>query len=324
MQGGEYIIMLKFFVLFLAFSLVFFLRKYLIPVAIGIAIAFTLDPFVSTLEKKCHFKRLVAILVAYLLMLAFFLFLSYSMADLISGQISNKSFSHAIDTLFEYYQNHKEIIEKLFPSFQTDADYGIIVKTIGKAMYSILVGLILGVYFLKDKKYFSMLLARICHLFLPQKIHGYVSELAFDIKEVLASFLRGISIDSSIVALLASFSLTIIKVPYAVLLGIFVGIANVIPYFGPIIGIIPVAIVSYTEIGLKKTLIAGLSLVLIQQLECNVIYPRIIGNSTGLHPVFVLICVSISGSLGGILWMVLAVPLAGIARVLILKWAEMQ
>lgn len=119
-------------------------------------------------------------------------------------------------------------------------------------------------------------------------------------------------------------ALSIIGIDFAVFIGCFAGLANVIPYFGPVIGIIPAALAGLAEGGIYKAILSAASLFAVQQIECNFIYPRIIGRSTGLHPLFVLTAVSVAGSFGGLLWMVLAVPIAGILRVLICKWAEKQ
>lgn len=162
------------------------------------------------------------------------------------------------------------------------------------------------------------------HLLLGQKVHGVVREILFEINDVISAFLRGVFVDSVIVAFLSSLALASIGIDFAVFIGCFAGIANVIPYFGPIIGIIPAVLAGMADGGISKAILAAIALFAVQQVECNFIYPRIIGKSTGLHPLFVLIAVSIAGYFGGLLWMVLAVPIAGVARVLICKWAEEQ
>lgn len=316
--------MLRIFLLITFMSGLFFLRKYLVSFLIGAIIAFVLNPLVSFLHSKLHIRKIFAILLSYLIWISAMVFLCFSLSDLITGGIANKSLPDAAGTLVEYYNEHKELIGRIFPTMDKRINYSQIIRSVGTGLYNFFIGMVAGIYILKDKEYFSMLASRILYLFLPQKIHGYVREIAFEINDVLSAFLRGITVDSSIVGLLSSAVLTFAGTPYAVLLGIFVGIANIIPYFGPFIGIGPAVLVTYLNLGVRKALIILASLILIQQLECNLIYPKIIGKSTGLHPLFVLIAVSLAARLGGILWMVLAVPFAGIARVLIVKWAESQ
>lgn len=317
-------VMLRVILLLLIIVGLFFLRQYLVSFLIGVVIAFALDPLVSFLQSKLHIKKILAILLSYLIWISAIVFLCFSLSDLITGEIASRSLGDVAGTLINYYNEHKDLVVKLFPSMGKEIDYSRIIRTVGTGLYNFFIGMVAGIYILKDKKYFAMLASRTLHIFLPQKIHGYVREVSFEIKDVLSAFLRGITIDSSIVGLLSSIALTVIGIPYAVLLGLFVGIANIIPYFGPFIGIAPAVLIAYLNLTLQKALLVLASLVLIQQVECNLIYPRIIGKSTGLHPLFVLICVSLAARLGGIVWMVLAVPLAGIARVLIVKWAESQ
>jgi predicted PurR-regulated permease PerM len=109
---------------------------------------------------------------------------------------------------------------------------------------------------------------------------------------------------------------------FAVFIGCFAGISNIIPYFGPVLGMIPAFIVGAFTGGLTQGLLAVLVLLVIQQIDANIIYPKVVGSTTGLHPLFVLLAVSVSGSFFGILGMILAVPAAGILQVFILKWVR--
>ncbi len=197
-------------------------------------------------------------------------------------------------------------------------------QSLGSGAVNFFIGSVAGVYLLKDKEFFLRLGNQAMHLLLPQKPHGLLREVLFEINEVIAAFLRGVFVDSVIVAFLSSLVLSLLGVEFAVFIGCFAGIANVIPYFGPVLGIVPAFLSALLSSGLPRAVLAAASLFAIQQLECNFIYPRIIGKSTGLHPLFVLTAVSVAGALGGLFWMILAVPVAGIIKVLLCKWAEAQ
>ena len=103
---------------------------------------------------------------------------------------------------------------------------------------------------------------------------------------------------------------------------VFAGIANVIPYFGPVLGMIPAFLMGFCTEGFWSGVLAVAILLAVQQIDCNLIYPKIVGTSTGLHPLMVLLAVSVFGYFGGILGMLLAVPIAGIIQVFVVKWAE--
>ena len=84
---------------------------------------------------------------------------------------------------------------------------------------------------------------------------------------------------------------------------------------------VPAFLVALSNHGIVKAIIAVVALFLVQQLDSNYIYPKIVGTTTGLHPLYVLLSVSVMGYFAGILGMLIAVPIAGILQVLIKKWA---
>ena len=160
------------------------------------------------------------------------------------------------------------------------------------------------------------------HLILPQKANAVLAETLHDVNSVLSAFIRGALLDAMFIAILSSIGLSVAGLDFAVFIGCFAGIANVIPYFGPVLGMIPAFIVGTFTEGLTTGIISVLILLVIQQIDCNLIYPRIVGSTTGLHPLFVLLAVSVAGYYGGILGMILAVPIAGIIQTFILKWVH--
>lgn len=188
-------------------------------------------------------------------------------------------------------------------------------------MVSLFLGVVASIYLLKDRDYFLMLWERLLSLVLHQRTHGIVSEILHEMNDVVSAFLKGALIDSLIVAFLSSAVLSVLQVDFAVVIGVIGGLLNVIPYFGPFIGMVPAFLVALFTDGLAKSIAAVLALFLIQQLDSNYIYPRIVGSSTGLHPLFVLLAVSVCGYFFGLSGMLLAVPAAGMVQVLIKRWA---
>ena len=160
------------------------------------------------------------------------------------------------------------------------------------------------------------------HLVMPQKGHAVLIETLSEMNAVLSRFIRGALLDALIVAVLSSIGLSIMGLEAAVFIGIFAGISNVIPYFGPVIGMIPAFLMGLCTGGFWHGVLAIAILFAIQQIDANFIYPKVVGSSTGLHPLMVLLAVSVFGYFGGILGMILAVPLAGIIQVFVVKWAS--
>lgn len=300
------------------------LRKGFLPLAIGLILAYVLDPYVDWLDRRLKAGRLPCIFFAYVTMLAIVALLFVGFADIISGNLQNESIIDMVREIGEYYAEHQELLAEEFGTDWGIKDMTKLMQNLGSGLLKLFIGMIIGVYLLKDKIFFLRLGNQAMHLFLDQKTHGIVREICYEINAVIASFLRGVFIDSVIVAFLSSLALALLKVDFAVFIGCFAGISNVIPYFGPIIGMVPAVITGFADGGLIKAAAAAGALFIIQQVECNLIYPRIIGKSTGLHPLFVLITVSVAGYYGGLLSMVLAVPFAGVVKVLVCKWALAQ
>ena len=191
---------------------------------------------------------------------------------------------------------------------------------IGSTALNIGLGFIVSIYLLKDKSFFKHLWRKLLHLLLPQKQNAVFTEILHDIDGVLSMFIRGAVIDALIVALLSSLALSLYGLPLSVFVGCFAGITNIIPYFGPVLGMIPAFAAGALTEGVGFGAGAVIILFIVQQFDCNFIYPKVVGRTTGLHPLFILLSVSVMGYYGGITYMILAVPLAGIINVLIKRF----
>ena len=184
------------------------------------------------------------------------------------------------------------------------------------------IGIIISIYLMKDKKFFLGLWRKFLHLVLPQRAHAVFTETLHEINVVLSRFIRGALLDSLFVAILSSIGLSIMGLEAAVFIGVFAGLANVIPYFGPVLGMIPAFLMGLCTGGFWHGVLAVVILLVVQQIDSNFIYPKVVGSSTGLKPLVVLLAVSVFGYFGGIVGMLLAVPLAGIIQIFVLKWVH--
>ena len=193
---------------------------------------------------------------------------------------------------------------------------------IGGSVVDVVIAVIISIYLLKDKHHFLGLWRKFLHLVMPQKGHAVLTEPMSEINGVLSRFIRGALLDALIIAILSAVGLSVMGLDAAVFIGIFAGIANVIPYFGPVLGMIPAFLMGLCTGGFWHGALAVIILVVIQQIDANFIYPKVVGSSTGLHPLAVLLAVSVFGYFGGILGMLLAVPGAGVIQVFVLKWAN--
>jgi predicted PurR-regulated permease PerM len=295
------------------------------------------------LEKRLGLQRTISILITVLLILIIICVIIYAFAFLIVGNLVFTSIQNMVDSIADYFLKYEsvfrglvnaipkntgleeriqsfanEVVSWISSNFSTSAIFSFITSISGSLLNTV-IGVFASIYLLKDKDFFLRLWRKTLHLILPMKANAVVTETLSDINTVVSQFLRGQLLDALIIAVLSSIGLSLIGLDYAVLIGCFAGLCNVIPYFGPIISMVPAALVGLLTGGVSQALFAALVLLIIQQIDSNIIYPRVVGSSTGLHPLFILISVTVGGYYAGILGMILAVPIAAILKVILMK-----
>ncbi|SES72130.1 sporulation integral membrane protein YtvI [Natronincola peptidivorans] len=333
---------LKFTFVFLILLVIVFMFKIrglllqiLGPFIIAIVIAYILNPLVHYLSKK-GIKRLWGVLIVYLTIFTVFLILTLTIIPKITEEVKRlmevmpKYSNDTYDYLHDLYLKYNRNIENLPTEFEGIKDLlqlniqrieGLIfgaltsITNIFLNIFSKVIGLILipilSFYFLKDAEKFK----RSIMFLLPKKSRNHVIKIAKDIDEVLGSFIRGQLTVAAFVGILTTISMLVLKVEFAILVGIIAGIANIIPYFGPVIGIIPGVIFALMD-GPIKAFWVIIVFTIIQQIESGIIAPKIVGKSVGIHPVFIILVLLIGGRFFGIIGLLIAVPTAAIIKVL--------
>jgi len=290
------------------------------PLITGLILAYLMYPVVNWFEIRLK-SRGTAILITYVLVISAICGLIYAFVVLITGTLPN-DFQTTIQTIRSYFDEATILrAESWLSSRLSPSSVANVVSSVTDVLVTIALGTVASVYLLKDKEFFIGLWEKFLVLVLRQRVHGVLAEIMVDINTVLATFLKGAFVDSIIVAFLSSAALTLTGMEYAVIIGILAGLLNIIPYFGPFISMVPAFLTALVSGGPFQGLLAILALLAVQQLDSNYIYPKIVGATTGLHPLFVLLSVSILGYFFGITGMLLAVPAAGILQVLITRWA---
>lgn len=182
------------------------------------------------------------------------------------------------------------------------------VKGVIKLLTNVLVGIIACIYILAQRKKFAKQGTMLVHSIFPPKWAEKVMDEVAYIDRMFSGFINGKIIDSIIIGFLTFIILTIFRVPYAMLVSVIVGITNIIPFFGPFIGAIPSALIVLMVDPLKG-LYFIIIIIVIQQLDGNVIGPKILGNTTGLSSFWVLFSIILFGGLYGFMGMLVGVPL---------------
>ena len=139
---------------------------------------------------------------------------------------------------------------------------------------------------------------------------------------IFYQFISGQIIDAFVIGIITSVAMTIMDIKYSVLLGFFIGLFNIIPYFGAIIAVIVSAIITIFTGGIQKALWMAVVIVVLQQVDANVINPRILGNSLKISPILVIFSVTFFGAYFGVLGMFLAVPTIALLKVMVLDYID--
>ena len=210
-----------------------------------------------------------------------------------------------IEKLNEFMNYAINIITNLLPVLATT------VKDVASSLWNIVLGLIISIYMLIDKEKFAASSKKVVYALFSNKSANKIVELAHRTNDTFGKFLSGKIIDSVIIGILTFIILTITKMPFTILVSVIVGITNIIPFFGPFIGAIPSFIIIMFVSPIKALWFLVIILI-IQQLDGNVIGPKILGDSIGISAFWILFSILVAGKLLGLVGMIIGVPLFAI------------
>ena len=153
-------------------------------------------------------------------------------------------------------------------------------------------------------------------MLIPKRYRLTIYSLAKEINLIIYGFIRGQLVNAGLVGLLISGGLALLGIKYSLFIGLLAGLFDIIPYFGPIIGFIPASVLALAKSPISVVWVLVI-FVLVNQIEANIISPKIIGERVGLHPLAVIFAIFAGGELMGIIGMLIAVPAAAVVRVLL-------
>lgn len=176
-----------------------------------------------------------------------------------------------------------------------------------KILFNVLVGIIISIYVLMSKEEFIGQSKKLTYALLPGKSANAVIHTVHKSNEIFGGFISGKILDSLIIGVLCFICLYFMKMPYALLVSVIVGVTNVIPFFGPYLGAVPSTILIMLASPMQGVYFIIFILVL-QQIDGNIIGPAILGESTGLSSFWVVFAILVGGGIFGILGMIIGVP----------------
>nr|MBQ1578576.1 AI-2E family transporter [Oscillospiraceae bacterium] len=176
-----------------------------------------------------------------------------------------------------------------------------------RSIYNLIIGIIVSVYLLADKEGFLAAVKRLSYAVFSVETADKLRQGLNFVDKTFMGFLSGKILDSLIIGIICYIVCSILKMPYTLLVSVIIGVTNIIPFFGPLIGAIPSALI-ILMVDPSKCLIFVIFIIILQQIDGNIIGPRILGSSTGINGFWVMFAIILGSGLFGFWGMLLGVP----------------
>lgn len=193
---------------------------------------------------------------------------------------------------------------------------------VARGIFDVFVTIVVSVYILLQRGQITNFFGRLGNAIFEKKTCEKVGQYVDSSNRIFFKFISSQLIDAVVVGILVTVAMAIIGVKYAVLLGFMIGLFNIIPYFGAIIAVAISILITFITGGLSQTVIMAIVVIILQQIDSNIINPKIIGNSLEISPLLVIFSVTVGGAYFGVLGMFLAVPVAAVLKILVNDWIE--
>lgn len=318
------------------------------PFIFGILIALVLEPLRRIIEKQWmaklkvsqKAKRIVAVIICMtvlILMLAvFMMILVPQLVSSLQGLIN--SFGGYVDKLeemigklpwadvqeTEFISNYIDQITRIITNWLSSAAGGLgkllsYSISFAKGIMNFFIGLIISLYLLLEEERFLLQAKKFIYASLSEKKAEDIEYVCKLTAKMFNSFIFGKALDSLIIGLISYISMIIMKMPYAPLIAVVVGVTNMIPVFGPFLGAIPCAFL-LVLIDPIKSLEFIVFILILQQVDGNIIGPHILGDSLGLPTLWVMFAIIVGGTLFSFIGMFLGVPIFSVIYILVRDW----
>lgn len=316
---------------------------------IGFAIAYILNPSYTFFREKVYGKLLknskpkiikgLSILTLYLLMISLIAVLLYivvpqlvrSIVDFVNNTIANydnyyntvnsfvTSLSGGDDTLLGNMIN--ELLNSLLKflkgiNVEDILTISSVAGSVISSIFSIIIGVIISIYMLYNKEKFCAQVKKTGYAILSKKMMYRLQRWFGTSHAAFGQYLTGVIIDAMIVGFTFGVLSAICRIPYAPMIGVVLGITNMIPFFGPYIGGIPCTIIVLVNDPIKAIILV-IMMIVVQQIDGNLVAPKIIGQKTGLAAIWVIFAILVGGHFFGVLGMLLAVPVFSMVYIFI-------
>ena len=351
---ATYVVILAYILLNISniYTVFTYIFSILSPILIGIALAFILNIPMSFFEKKVlksldnnkrifirNLKRPLAILITLVMVFGIILTLFFFVVPQLSHSISTlinilPSSITSIEKSLSGSLHSTDLFNKIWPSFVNiwnetltaitsitgSAITNIVNLTIGitTTIINFFMAFILSIYMLASKEKLLHQCKKLIYAFIPLKYANKILQVIHISDKMFSAFITGQFIEAIIIGVMCFVGMTVFSMPYAILISIIISVTALIPIFGAFIGIVPAIFILLT-VSPATAFYFIILIIVIQQIEGNIIYPKVVGGSLGISGIWIIISMLIGADLFGILGMIIGIPLFGIFYTILSK-----
>ena len=303
----------------------------LIPFLVGGFLYYITNPLVKFLQEQLNINRMIGILITLSLLFGLIALGVIYLLPILINQLSSlinstqglyweiQSFVNQLSknplfrnlniqsTIQQLNLSYVDILQNILNSVTNSL--GSVLSAVVNTLMILIMTPIFLVYFLMDGHKLLPMLERT--VLKRDKLN--ISSLLTNLNATVARYISGISIDALIIGALAYIGYSVIGLKYALVFAIFSSLANLIPYVGPSIGLIPM-VITYAFTDPQKMVAALIYMLIIQQVDGNILYPRIVGGVMKVHPITIMVLLLLSSNIYGVLGMIVAIPTYSILK----------
>jgi len=310
----------------------------------GFVIAYLINPFMVYIEKKTKIKRIYSVIIIYTLFVGSIILIVTLVTPNVIESITNlfNNIPHFADQAYNwsnnllftnkllnkldatsYLKNYLITFNKDISTYFTPGLQIIVDNLMGLSSFfmKLMFGIVISVYFLMDKESIIISFKRFAYAILNETVAIKIIDLGKIVNTIFNKYFIGKIIDSIIFCIITFIGFIILKIPYALPFSLLIGVTNMIPYFGIIIAMVPIVIITIFFSPIKS-----LELVIFITIMSNIdgwfISPKIIGDKVGLSPLLIILGIVLGGGIFGILGMLLGIPTIALIKTLLEEFIE--
>ncbi len=317
----------------------------LMPFILGFFFACLINPLVKVIKrglnrfqtgKAMKVKKAISVLISYMIVIGVITVLIIYIFPQVKGSMAE--LGNSIKKGYQYMITHEKEINDMIPfvdlsgaiEYLKDFMYDKIMNhssdiipyvyqissSVFTTSYNVLMGLVVSIYIILDSKNLKRSIKKVIYAISPAKKEFEVWETLKQCNHIFNGFLFGKMVDSLIIGIICLIAMSILRLPYALLLSLIVCITNMIPYFGPFIGAVP-GVLIYLFIDIKLAFIFAIMILVLQQFDGLYLGPKILGDQTGIKPLWVIFGITVGGAYFGVMGMFLGVPAVAVLMYLV-------